>query len=118
MILPLMMAKRVPLSIVIEETTNAVMGISGPPRSVPESASFATGFQPIGQNGLRVLVSRVNEDLFFTSRPGASAAYDCASATKIRRSESFFIFSESRWRRAGRLVDTAADRARCEWSTA
>src|SRR5438477_3778445 len=67
MVLPLIIAKCVPWPSVIELTENAFEGISGPACSTPEEATFPLGFQPIGQNGLRLPLSNVKDDLFLVS---------------------------------------------------
>src|SRR5713101_916794 len=76
MIRPLMMAKRVPRSMVMEVRVKAVAGMSVPPASwsplVP--VTWAVGFQLMGQNGLRLVTSNSKEDLFLTSVAGALAA--------------------------------------------
>src|SRR3954447_7503492 len=74
MILPLMIAKWPPAPSVIELTEKAVGGMSGPAWSVSVCLIFAAGFQPIGQNGLRLPLSILKLDLFFTSRVGGASA--------------------------------------------
>src|SRR3954468_8392023 len=76
MTFPFTMAKRAVRSSVIEVTTNALGEISGPLCSLAPacgSATCAAGFQPMGQNGLRMLLSTLNVDLFFSSITGEPA---------------------------------------------
>src|SRR2546430_12719768 len=75
-----MIANFAPRSSVIELTTNAVAGMSGPVRSAL-SAIFALGFQPMGQKGLRLPGSVWKEDLFLSSICATSSAPDFVSAT-------------------------------------
>src|SRR5205085_2490467 len=70
--LPLMIAKWVAPSSVMVVTTNAPGGTS--PWSVPPVATFPAGFQLIGQNGLLVPTSTLNEDLFLRTIEADSSA--------------------------------------------
>src|SRR6266436_5041510 len=98
MIRPLMMAKRVPPSKVMEVRVKAVTGISVPPEScsalVP--VTWAVGFKPMGQNGLRVVTSNSKEDLFLVSMAGAlGAACNPTRASKIgikMDAKAFIVF--------------------------
>src|SRR5207245_8107562 len=76
MIRPLMMAKRVPPSRVMEVSVKAVTGISVPPAScsalVP--VTRAVGTQLMGQNGLRLVTSNSKKDLFLVSMAGELAS--------------------------------------------
>src|ERR1700680_1654017 len=68
MIRPLMMAKRVPPSMVMEVRAKAETGISAPAScSELVPVTWAVGFQLMGQKGLRLLPSSSKEDLFLTS---------------------------------------------------
>ena len=97
-----MMAKRVPLSTVIELTTKADGKMSGPTCSVV-FCTRATGFQPMGQNGLRPLASIVKEDLFFSSIAMGSSPRAHCRAIKITpaRVRSVFIVLKLRCWRSG-----------------
>src|SRR5438309_8183499 len=85
MIRPLMMAKRVPRSIVMEVRVKAVAGMSVPPASCSALApvTWAVGFQLMGQNGFRRGPSNSREDFFLFWLAGAPGA-DC-SPRRARR---------------------------------
>src|SRR5689334_22846600 len=79
MILPLMMANLLPRSMATEVRRKAAAGISGPACSFSFGPTWrAAGFQPIGQNGLRVPLSSTKVDLVLMSsavgEPGAGGA--------------------------------------------
>ena len=98
MIRPLMMAKRVPPSRVMEVSVKAVTGISVPPAScsalVP--VTRAVGTQLMGQNGLRLVTSNSKKDLFLVSMAGAlAAACSLPRASKIgikMDAKAFIVF--------------------------
>src|SRR4051794_30073415 len=70
-----MMAKRVTGSIVIELTRNAVGGISPALCSMVAFDDASAGFQPIGQNGLRLSPSISKEDLTLSSTAAATSLF-------------------------------------------
>src|SRR3954468_205274 len=113
MILPLMIAKWPPAPSVIELTEKALGGMSGPAWSVSVCLIFAAGFQPIGQNGLRLPLSILKLDLFFTSRAGGASAAALRRrvvAMRIRNRIVNLIVLESRSRRLAQPVDIRAGR--------
>src|ERR1700737_843683 len=109
-----MIAKCVAPSTVMVVTMNAPGGTS--PCAVPPLPleTFPVGFQLIGQNGLRVPASTLNEDLFFTVTATGSSARSEANPAKIempRTKQILFIVSQWRWWRRWRPVEIAAVRA-------
>src|SRR5436309_12690732 len=82
MILPLIIAKWPPAPNVMDVTENAVGGISAPAWSVSPCEIFAAGFQPIGQKGLRLPLSILNELLLLTSSRDGSVARTSPAAIK------------------------------------
>ena len=86
-----MMAKRVPRSTVMELTLKAEGRISGPACSAV-FCTCATGFQPMGQKGLRPLASSVNADVFF-SAIGLSSSAPAAAKSLTR----FALRTNGRW---------------------
>src|SRR5215831_11619900 len=90
-----MMAKRPPLSKVIEVTTKLPAWISPPGCWVV--FTLAAGLKPIGQNGLRAPASIEKLDLFFSLIAALSSAWAQLKAkpTKTRVVSKAFIVSES-----------------------
>src|SRR5437588_6480971 len=111
MIRPLMMAKRVPPSRVMEVTVKAVTGISVPPAScsVLVPVTRAVGTQLMGQNGLRLVTSNSKEDLFLVSMAGAAAcSLPRASKIGIKMDAKVFIVFLGCWQRRVRRAEIAA----------